>query len=105
MQGIIISNVHGGFGFRLADAILLEATSMARGWESKSIEAQQEEAVRSRPKGPALSADERHRAEKRRTLELARARAADDLNRAAATAHKRLLEQTIAALDEQLRVL
>lgn len=76
---------------------------MARGWESKAIEAQQEEAARPRSRAPALSADDRHRADRRRTLELARARAADDLSRATAPAHKRLLEHTIAALDEQLR--
>ena len=76
---------------------------MARGWESKSIEAQQEEAARSRPQRPALSADELQRAGKRRTLELARARAADDLSRATAPAHRRLLERTITALDEQIR--
>jgi hypothetical protein len=78
---------------------------MARGWESKSIEAQQEEAARTPPKRPALSADDRQRADRRRTLELARARAADDLSRATAAPHKRLLECTIAALDEQLRAI
>lgn len=78
---------------------------MARGWESKSIEAQQEEAARSRPKGPALSPDEMQRAEKRRTLELARARAADDLSRATVPAHRRLLEQTLAAIEDQIRAI
>ena len=78
---------------------------MARGWESKSVEAQQEEAARTRRQGPALSADDRQRAAKRRTLELARARAVDDLNRATAPPHKRLLERTIAALDEQINAL
>lgn len=78
---------------------------MARGWESKSIEAQQEEAARARPARPAVSADDLQRAEKRRTLELARARAADDLSRATAAPHRRLLEQTIHVLDERLRAL
>jgi hypothetical protein len=76
---------------------------MARGWESKGVEAQQEEAARTRRAAPALSEDDRLRAAKRRTLELARARAADDLNRASAPTHKRLLERTIAALDEQIK--
>jgi hypothetical protein len=78
---------------------------MARGWESKSVEAQQEDASRTRQPGPALSDDDRQRGAKRRTLELARARAVDDLNRATAPPHKRLLEQTIAAIDEQIRAL
>jgi hypothetical protein len=76
---------------------------MARGWESKSIEAQQEEASRSRPAGRALSEAERLMREKRHTLELARTRAADDLSRATAAAHRRMLEQALHALDEQLR--
>ena len=75
---------------------------MARGWESKSIESQQEEASRERTRRPALTADQRARAEQRRTLELTRARAAADLERATSPAHKRMLEQAIAALDRQL---
>jgi hypothetical protein len=76
---------------------------VARGWESKSIEAQQEEATRSRSSGPVLSDAERLRREKRRTLELARIRALEDLTRATAAPHRRMLERAIAALDEQLR--
>jgi hypothetical protein len=75
---------------------------MARGWESKSIEAQQEEAARSRTPARALNEAERDALERRRTLELARARAADDLSRATAAAHRRMLEQTLAVIDEQL---
>ena len=78
---------------------------MARGWESKSIEAQQEEASRGRHIGPALTEAERLRSDKRRTLELARTRAAEDLSRAAAPAHREMLEQALAALDRQLREL
>jgi hypothetical protein len=76
---------------------------LARGWESKSIEAQQEEAARPRAKSPALSADDLQRASRRRTLELARAKAVADLNRATLPAHRNLLQQTIDALDDQLR--
>lgn len=76
---------------------------MARGWESKSVEAQQEEASRKHHSRPALSEDDRQREAKRRTLELARARAVADLDRATAAPHKRLLEQTIAAIDEQIK--
>jgi hypothetical protein len=87
---------------------------MARGWESKSIEAQQEEAGRSeRRKGgraegrkdgrKEVGPEERSRIERRRSLELARTRAADDLSRATAPAHRRMLEQALAALEAQLR--
>jgi hypothetical protein len=78
---------------------------MARGFESKMVEFQQEEAAR-RAKGgaarPALTADEQAQQARRRSLELARARAAADLERATAPAHRKMLEQAIAALDDQL---
>ncbi|MGB2714285.1 MAG: hypothetical protein WBC51_08920 [Vicinamibacterales bacterium] len=78
---------------------------MARGWESKSIEAQQEEASRKRDARPPLTEAERKQREQRRTLELARTRTADDLARATAPSHRQMLEQALRALDEQLRQL
>jgi hypothetical protein len=78
---------------------------MARGWESKSIEAQQEEAARGRTVARPLTDGERIVVERRRSLELARARAADDLTRATAPAHRHLLEQTIQAIEAQLQLL
>jgi hypothetical protein len=75
---------------------------MARGFESKSVESQQEEAARRAAPKPALTDEDRARAAQRATLELARARAADDLSRATVGAHRRMLEQAIAALDDQL---
>jgi len=77
---------------------------MARGFESKSVEAQQEEAARGRSRsGPGMSPEERAVEERRRVLELTRARARADLSRASAPAHKRMLEQAINALDQQLQ--
>ncbi len=79
---------------------------MARGWESKAVEAQQEEAAaRERKSARPLSAADRVTFERRRTLELARARAIDDLSRATALAHRRMLEQTLAAIDDRLKQL
>jgi hypothetical protein len=75
---------------------------MARGWESKSIESQQEEAARDRVRKPARTPEQRAAEERRRTLELARTRAAEDLARVVAPHHRRMLEQTLAAIDEQL---
>ena len=75
---------------------------MARGWESKGVEAQQDEASRAVVQKRALTADERAVAERRATLELTRARAAADLSRAIALPHRRMLEQAIATIDEQL---
>ena len=75
---------------------------MARGWDSKSIEAQQEEAARNKKQGPVLSDAQRAALEKRRTLLLTRARAVDDLSRATAPRHREMLEATIAAVDQAL---
>jgi len=75
---------------------------MARGWESKSVEAQQDEAARSRTVRPPLTEQQRADAERRKTLELSRARAADDLKKATSPNHRRMLEQALQALDEQL---
>jgi hypothetical protein len=75
---------------------------MARGFESKSVEAQQEEAARGKAATVEVSPEEQRLRERRRTVELARTRAQLDLSRATAPAHKQLLEQAIAALDRQL---
>jgi len=78
---------------------------MARGFESKQVEAQQEEAARPRTTAAARSREEAERIDRRRTLELSRARLAADLGRATVPAHRQMLEQALAALDGQLREL
>ena len=75
---------------------------MARGFESKMVEFQQEEAARGKSTARSLSPEEKARQAKRTGLELARTRAADDLARATNPAHRRMLEQALAALDQQL---
>ena len=75
---------------------------MARGFESKSVESQQEEAARERVTKPTLTPEQRVLAERRASLELNRARAVADLGRAIAPPHRRMLEQAIATIDEQL---
>ena len=76
---------------------------MARGFESKMVEFQQEEAARAKSGAKPLSAEEQARQARRAGLELARSRAVADLERATAPAHRKMLEQAIAALDDQLR--
>ncbi|MEO8076786.1 MAG: hypothetical protein ABI818_10680 [Acidobacteriota bacterium] len=79
---------------------------MARGFESKSVEAQQDDAVRARnASAPRLTGDARIADDRRRTLELTRKRTHADLGRATAPAHRRMLEEAIAALDAQLETL
>ena len=75
---------------------------MARGFESKDVEFQQAEAQRQTKDRRVLTAEEREAASRRRTIELALARAKADLAVAASDAHRRMLTQAIAALEEQL---
>lgn len=75
---------------------------MARGFDSKFVEAQQEEAGREKIIRPSLSPEQQAAEVRRQALRLSRARAADDLNRATVPAHRRMLEAAIKALDDQL---
>ena len=79
---------------------------MARGFESKQVEFQQEEAARGRsaPR-PALTSEERARRDRRQALELSKTRMQNDLSRAKAPAHRRMLEQALTALDKELQAL
>ena len=78
---------------------------MARGWESKSVESQQDDARGTREtKIPADPVDAARQAE-RATVMLARTRALADLQHACAAAHRAMLEQAIAELDARLEQL
>ncbi|HKE83075.1 MAG TPA: hypothetical protein VKB50_04940 [Vicinamibacterales bacterium] len=75
---------------------------MARGWESKSVEQQQDAATESTLARPAMSPEETARRTARATLMLARTGALSDLQRACAPAHRAMLEHAIADLDRRL---
>ena len=75
---------------------------VARGFESKAVEAQQEAAQERRPMGPPVDRNDAARRAERATLTLARTRAAADLKGASATAHRSMLEQAIADLDRRI---
>jgi hypothetical protein len=75
---------------------------MARGWESKSVEAQQDAAADARLTRPAITPDEAARRAERATLMLARSRALADLQRACVAAHRAMLEQAITDLDQRI---
>ena len=76
---------------------------MARGWESKSIEQQQDAmAERHKPARPALSPEERDRDRKRQGLLLSRSRLSRQLETAANPRHRQMLTDAIAELDRQL---
>jgi len=78
---------------------------LARGWESKAVEAQQETAAQSRQHSAPLSDDEVRKRTERATLMLARTRALSDLQHACAPAHRAMLEQAVADLDRRLKAL
>jgi hypothetical protein len=79
---------------------------MARGFDSKFVEAQQEEAARGKSvAGTALTAEQRTAEQRRRTLQLTRTRTERDLSRATAPAHREMLEQALAALDREIEQL
>lgn len=78
---------------------------MARGFESKDVEYQQAEAERQKTLGPALTPEERERAGRRQTLQLALARARADRDAARSDAHRRMLDQAVASLEAELRAI
>jgi hypothetical protein len=75
---------------------------MARGFESKDVEFQQAEAERRKIVRRALSPAERDAINERRTVELALARARAERDAARSEAHRRMLDQAVAALETQL---
>jgi hypothetical protein len=75
---------------------------MARGWESKSIEAQQEEAQSPREQKPALSPEERSRLDRRQAIELALTAKRRELANATSVAHQAYLKRAISALEADL---
>ena len=78
---------------------------MARGFESKSVESQQEEAQRTRTLKPALSPEERARLEQRQAIELALAAKRRELEAATSDAHRAYLTRAIADLSNQIQTL
>jgi hypothetical protein len=75
---------------------------MARGFESKDVEYQQAEAERGSSTREAMTPQERDTQTRRRTTQLALARARADLEAARTDAHKRMLAAAIATLEQQL---
>ena len=78
---------------------------MARGWESKAVEAQVEEkdwrdSARRPPQ--ELSPEERARVERLESVRLSRARTLEQLERASSPAHRAMLKRTLLALEREL---
>jgi hypothetical protein len=76
---------------------------MARGWESKSVEQQQEEATSSQRQGKLLTPEQIVEHQKRKGLELSRHRILQQLEVASNPQHRSMLEAALAELDAQLK--
>jgi hypothetical protein len=75
---------------------------MARGWESKSVEQQQEEASSNTARGPRLTPEQTAEQQRRRGLELSRIRIAQQLETATNPRHRQMLEAALKELEKQL---
>lgn len=78
---------------------------MARGWESKAVESQQEDARRAPAPARQLTTDERDRLAQRRSLELALAGTQAELQAACRPAHRDMLRLRLEAIQAQLAAL
>jgi hypothetical protein len=78
---------------------------MARGWESKSIESQQDDARAAQTPRPELSAEEKLRVQRRQTLELALTQTHAELQAACQPAYREMLRLKIDALKAELGTL
>ncbi len=82
---------------------------MARGWESKAVADQIEEAderfQKERAAEHQLSTFERARRERLAGLKLSRSRTLDQLERATNAAHREMLQRTLSALEIEIEEL
>jgi DNA-binding ferritin-like protein len=79
---------------------------MARGWESKSVEAQQAEAADHQNQlKPRLTADEAARVRQLEGVRLSRKRIVQQLEAAQDARHRDMLTAALAELDKQLHIL
>ncbi|HZQ23735.1 MAG TPA: hypothetical protein VFA89_13165 [Terriglobales bacterium] len=76
---------------------------MARGWESKAVEAQLEAAAEIPAKAnPRLTPEQAAKQRKRQQLQLSRTHVLQQLEAAANGRHLQMLRQSLAALDAQI---
>jgi len=78
---------------------------MARGWESKSVESQIEDAESRADRSEALTPEQREIRAKRQSLELSRRRVFQDLETATSEVRRASLEQALAFLDGEIEKL
>jgi len=77
---------------------------MARGWESKSVESQQD-AKSSSERGDGMTPEQRRRKAKRESVEMSRRRVLQEIETTRSSVRRASLEQALAFLDQQLEEL
>lgn len=75
---------------------------MARGWESKSVEQQQDEAASKKEHGELLTPEQIRERQRREGLELSRHRILQQLQVACNPRHRQMLEAALAELEKKL---
>jgi hypothetical protein len=75
---------------------------MARGWESKSVEQQQDEAASKQEHGEALTPEQIVERQRRQGLELSRQRILQQLQVACNPRHREMLEAALAELEQKI---
>jgi hypothetical protein len=78
---------------------------MARGWESKSVESQQDADRDRADRGQPLTPEQRELLRKRESLEMSRRRVLQDIAAARSEVRRASLEQALAFLEEEIRKL
>jgi hypothetical protein len=77
---------------------------MARGWESKSVEAQQDEAAaRTTPEKPRLTREAAARLREKENLHLSLQSVVQQLQRSHDARHRALLERALADLERKMQ--
>ena len=75
---------------------------MARGWESKSVADQIEDAELRQPKGEAASVEDRERKQRLDSLLLSKSRLLQQLERAKHPAHRGVLLNGLKAIEKEI---
>jgi hypothetical protein len=76
---------------------------MARGWESKSVEAQQDEAARQSSKSRVrLTREQAARSREQENLRLSRQRVVQQIESSQNPRHRKVLQNALADLDQKL---
>jgi hypothetical protein len=76
---------------------------VARGWKSKSIEQQQEDARAAPVPGRSLSAEQKKAEAHKEGLKLSRRRVLEQMHAAENPRYRKILEQALSELDEQIK--